>query len=324
MFRLDKAMKAFFRRVKAGQTPGSPPFKSRDGYDSFTYPDAAGWKLEGQRLHLARIGTAEVKLHRPIEGKIKTCSITREGEHWYVVFATEVGLTRRLAYTDELVGIDLGTLRLATLSTGDTIEHPRHSRCAEHKLKVKQPALKPKSKRSKRRKKAARLVGKVHRKVANQRKDFLHKQSRALVDTYATLVFEDLSPSKLSRRPRAIQDEETGQYLPNGGSRKAGLNKSILDAGWAQFQQYCVYKAEEAGRGVLLVDPRTTSQVCSACLEKGPHKDLSQRLHVCPHCGARQGFQCRTYHRPARREPSADALLRSPWRKPAGVVTKSL
>jgi putative transposase len=192
---------------------------------------------------------------------------------------------KRLAYTDELLGIDLGTLRLATLSTGDTIENPRHYRCAEQKLKVKQQALKPKSKRSKRRKKAARLVGKVHRKVANQRKDFLHKQSRALVDTYETLVFEDLSPSNLSRRPRAIQDEETGQYLPNGGSRKAGLNKSILDAGWAQFQQYWVYKAEEAGRGVLFVDPRTTSQVCSACLEKGPHKDLSQRLHVCPHCG---------------------------------------
>jgi putative transposase len=125
----------------------------------------------------------------------------------------------------------------------------------------------------------------LHRKVANQRKDFLHKQARILVDTYDTLVFEDLSPSNLSRRPKPKQDEETGQYLPNGASRKAGLNKSIQDAGWAQFQQYCVSKAEEAGRCVLFVDPRNTSQVCSACLEKGPHKDLSQRLHVCPHCG---------------------------------------
>jgi putative transposase len=190
-----------------------------------------------------------------------------------------------MAYTDEMVGSALGTLRLATLSTGDTIENPRHYRGFEHKLKAKQQALKHKKKRSKRRKKAARLVGKVHRKVANCRRDFLQKQARILVDTYETLVFEELSPSNLSRRPFPKKDKETGQYLPNGGSRKAGLNQSINDAGWAQFQQYCTYKAEEAGRGVLLVNPHKTSQICSACLEEGPHKDLSQRLHVCPHCG---------------------------------------
>jgi putative transposase len=285
MFRLDKAMKAFFRRVKAGQIPGYPRFKSRDRYDSFCYPDAAGWKLKDNKLHLTKIGTVKVKLHRPIQGTIKTCTIKREGAHWYVIFAVEVGLSPRMAYTDEMVGIDLGTLRLATLSTGDTIENPRHYRCSEHKLKAKQQALKHKKKRSKRRKKAARLVGKVHRKVANQRKDFLHKQARILVDTYDTLVFEELSPSNLSRRPKPKKDEETGQYLPNGGSRKAGLNKSINDAGWAQFQQYCTYKAEEAGRRVLFVNPHKISQICSACLEEGPHKDLSERLHVCPHCG---------------------------------------
>jgi putative transposase len=285
LFRLDDAMKAFFRRVKAGQTPGYPRFKSRDRYDSFCYPDTAGWKLKGNQLHLTKIGTVKVKLHRPIQGLSKTCTIKREGEHWYVIFAVEVGLTKRLAYSDELVGIDLGTLRLATLSTGDTIENPRHYRCAEKKLKAKQQALKHKKRRSKRRKKAARLVGRLHRKVANCRRDFLHKQSRALVDTYDTLVFEELSPSNLVRRPKPKQDEETGQYLPNGASAKAGLNKSIQDAGWAQFQQYCVYKAEEAGRHVLFVNPHKTSQICSACLKEGPHKDLSERLHVCPHCG---------------------------------------
>jgi putative transposase len=219
-----------------------------------------------------------------MQGTIKTCTIKREGAHWYVVFAVEVSLSPRLAYSDEMVGIDLGTLRLAPLSTGDTIENPRHYRCAEQKLKLKQQALKHKKKRSQRRKKAARLVGKVHRKVAHCRRDFLHKQSRILVDTYETLVFEDLSPSNLSRRPRAIQGED-GTYLPNGGSRKAGLNKSIHDAGWGMFQQLCVSKAAEAGRGVLFVNPHTTSQICSACLEKGPHKDLNERLHVCPHCG---------------------------------------
>jgi putative transposase len=287
---LDKAMKAFFRRVKAGQTPGFPRFKSRDRYDSFTYPDGAGWKLTVEKqqnklkgmLHLTKIGAVKVNLHRELQGQVKTCTIKREGSHWYVIFAVEVGLTPRLAYSDELVGVDLGVLRLATLSTGDTIENPRHYRRAEHKLSRKQQALKHKKPRSKRRKKAARHVGKVHRKVANQRKDFLHKQSRALVDTYDTVVFEDLSPSNLSRRPKPKQDED-GNYLPNGAAAKGGLNKSIHDAGWGQFQQYCIYKAEEAGRYVLLVDPKYTSQVCSGCgaIRK---KELSERWHSCE-CG---------------------------------------
>jgi putative transposase len=278
-------MDAFFRRVKAGQTPGYPRFKSRDRYDSFTYPDAAGWKLEGNQLHLTKIGTLKVKLHRELQGRIKTCTIKREGTHWYVFFACEVALTPRLAYSDEMVGIDLGTLRLATLSTGDTIENPRHYRCAEKRILAKQQALKHKKQGSKRRRRAAKQVGKLHRKVANQRRDFLHKQARILVNTYDTLVFEDLSPKNLSRRPKPKQDEETGQYLPNGASAKSGLNKSINDAGWAMFQQYCISKAAEAGRCVLLVNPHKTSQICSACGEEGPHKDLSERLHICIHCG---------------------------------------
>jgi putative transposase len=176
-------------------------------------------------------------------------------------------------------------LRLATLSTGDTIENPRHYRKAEHKLKTKQQKLSRKKRGSKRRKKAAKQVGKLHRKVSNQRKDFLHKQSRALVNTYDTLVFEDIAPSNLSKRPKPKQDEETREYLPNGASAKAGLNKSIQDAGWGLFVQMCVYKAACAERYVLFVNPRDTSQVCSSCLKKGPHKDLSERVHICPHCG---------------------------------------
>jgi putative transposase len=110
-------------------------------------------------------------------------------------------------------------------------------------------------------------------------------KSRQLVNTYETIVFEELSPSNLSKRPKPKQDEATGQYLPNGASQKAGLNKSILDAGWSQFIQLCQYKAGEAGTTVACVDPYKTSQVCSGCLREGPHKDLSERVHTCTHCG---------------------------------------
>jgi len=235
-------------------------------------------------LTLSKVGSIKVKLHRPIEGTIKTVTIKREGEHWYVYFACEVEACPRLPYTDEAIGIDLGITHLATLSTGDTIENPKHYRRAEKKLATLQQALARKKRGSHRRKKAAKAVAKHHRKIANQRNDYLHKQSRQLVNTYATIVFEDIKPTNLSRRPNPKQDEETGQYLPNGAAAKSGLNKSILDTGWSQLITMCEAKAANAGTvQVIRVDPKYTSQICSGCgvVRK---KELSERWHSCE-CG---------------------------------------
>src|SRR6266487_1905244 len=110
-----------------------------------------------------------------------------------------------------------------------------------------------------------------------------HKEAHKLVSKYQTIAFEKLAPSNMSKRPKAKQDEETGQYLPNGASAKAGLNKSIHDAGWGQFQQICVNKAECAGSRILFVSPKYTSQMCSGCgaiVKKG----LEERWHECS-CG---------------------------------------
>lgn len=191
----------------------------------------------------------------------------------------------QLPYTDDCIGVDLGVSKLATMSTGDVIENPRHYRKAEEKLACAQQSLSRKKRGSNRRKKAVQRAGKLHRKVANQRKDYLHKHSRWLVDTYETIIFEDIKPANLSKRPKPKQDEETGQYLPNHASAKAGLNKSILDAGWNLFIALCSYKAENAGRafGVVKVNPKFTSQICSSCgtVRK---KELSERWHSCE-CG---------------------------------------
>jgi putative transposase len=110
----------------------------------------------------------------------------------------------------------------------------------------------------------------------------LHKQGRKLVNAYGTIVMEVVQPANMSRRPKPKQDEE-GTYLPNGAAAKGGLNKSIVDAGLAKFQQFCTYKAANAGRTVLFVNPRSTSQVCSGCgaVKK---KELSERWHACE-CG---------------------------------------
>jgi putative transposase len=288
LWRVDKAFKAFFRRVMHGQVAGYPRFQGRDRYDSFCYPQG-GFAVEkfGDKKHklvLSKIGHIAIKLHRPIQGAIKTCTIKREGNKWFVCFSCEGVSVDRTPYTDLLVGVDMGVSKLATLSTGDVIENPKHYRCAEQYLANLQKSLSRKKRGSTRRKKAVARLSKVHRKVRNQRHDYLHKHSRWLVDTYEVIVFEDIKPANLSKRAKSKQDEETGQYLPNGASAKSGLNKSILDAGWSTFIAMCEYKAENAGLvQVIKVDPRYTSQICSSCgaVKK---KQLSERWHSCE-CG---------------------------------------
>lgn len=279
--RVDKAMQAFFRRVKAGDTPGYPRFAGRDRYDSFTFPQGGYALTHDSRVCLSKIGSIKVKLHRAVQGKVKTCTIKREGEQWYVVFACE-GEASPLPVSDEAVGIDLGLLHFATLSDGSTIENPRYFRKGEKKLATVQQSLSRKKRGSHRRKKAVQRVAKAHRKVRNQRADFLHKESRKLVNEYGLMVFEELQPVHMSKRAKPKQDAN-GKYLPNGASAKSGLNKSINDAGWSQFVQYCTYKAEDAGRTVVQVNPRYTSQVCSGCgtVKK---KTLEERWHSCE-CG---------------------------------------
>jgi putative transposase len=284
--RVDKGMKAFFRRMKNGEKPGYPRFQGKNRYNSFTYPQVSNSALgiEGNKLFLPKIGHIKLKQHRPIIGEIKTCTIKREGEHWFVTFACEVEQIQKLPHTDLAIGIDMGLKHFVTTSDGDTIENPRHFRKAHGHLKKLQRSLSHKKRGSNRRKKVARLVAKAHRKIQNQRRDFHHKAARILVDTYETIVFEDLSVHNMMRRPKPKQDEN-GKYLPNGTAAKSGLNKSIQDAGWAGFIEIVSYKAACAGVNVYKVNPNKTSQMCSACHKEGEHKDLSVRTFICVHCG---------------------------------------
>jgi putative transposase len=284
--RVDKAFQTFFRRVKSGEKAGYPRFQGRDRYDSFCYPQG-GFFIEGGKVVLSKIGHIKIKQHRPVQGTMKTCTVKREGDCWYVCFSCEIEATqeKHTPYTDEAVGIDLGLYHFAALSTGDIIENPRHYRKAEKNLSELQQELSRKKRRSNRRKKTVKKLSNAYRQVRNQRQDYLHQWSRRLVNTYEVIVFEELAPSRMSKAPKPKQDEH-GKYLPNGAAVKAGLNKSIRDAGWSTFVSLCEYKAACAGMTqVIKVDPYKTSQVCSACLHEGPHKDLSERVHTCEQCG---------------------------------------
>jgi|SRR5450755_751690 len=292
--RVQKSFDGFFRRIKEGQTPGYPRFQAYGRYDSFTFPQMGFSLTEDHRVCLSKIGTIKLKMPKvkgddgrkvPYlpAGQMKTCTLKREGTKWFVVFSCEVETALVYHPSEEATGLDMGLLHFATLADGSTIENPRHFRVSAGKLKRQQQALARKKRGSKRRRKAAMSVAKTHRHIRNQRKDFHHKEARKLVSSYQTIVFEKLQPTNMSRRPKPKQDEETGVYLPNGAAAKAGLNKSIMDAGWSQFQQMCVNKAEWAGSRVLFVSPQYTSQICCQCgtIVK---KTLDERWHTCE-CG---------------------------------------
>jgi len=265
--RVDKAFQGFFRRVRAGQKAGYPRFKGRERYDSFTFPQAGqtGVKLQegGKRVLIYGIGSVKVKLHRPLEGRLKTATVKREGEHWYLVFTCEVE-PRPLPSNDQAIGIDLGTNpHFLVTSEGGMVEAPRYYQKTQAKLARAQHSLSRRKRGSSRRKQAQRQVAKLHRKIANQRKDFHHKIARRLVNEYGTIVHEDLNILGLAR---------------------TRLAKGVLDAGWGRFLQILAYKAEEAGRRVIKVDPKYTSQDCPVCGHR-ERKPLWVREFRCSGCG---------------------------------------
>ena len=282
LLRLKRSFDGFFRRVADGEEPGYPRFQGRNRYTSFTYPQGGYSLTHDQRVCLSKIGSIKITLHRPLEGTIKTCTIKYEAGQWYAIFSCEVEQPEPLPVGRSEVGIDLGVTHFAALSDGTFIESPRYYRHAQKKLEKLHQAFSRKKRGSHRREKARKAIAKAHRKIANQRRDFHHKYAKQLVKQHQTIVFKELEITNISKRAKPKQDEH-GTYLPNGAAAKSGLNKSILDAGWGQFQQIVSHKAACAGRAVLFVNPHYTSQVCSSCgtVRKKP---LDERWHSCE-CG---------------------------------------
>jgi len=255
--RVERSFKNFYNGF------GYPRFQGRNRYNSFTYPQS-GFGLDDGKITLSKIGNIRIILHREIEGKIKTCTIKKDIDQWYVAFSCEIDKPILPVEIKEPIGIDMGLKSLLTLSNGEQIEPPEFLRESESKLKHEQKRLSRKKKKSQNRNNQRIIVAKVHRTIRNQRKDFAHKTSRQLVETFDHIVFEDLQIKNM------VQNHH--------------LAKSISDAGWSQLIGFTKTKAECAGKVVELVNPRNTSQNCSVCGNSVP-KDLSVRVHSCPFCG---------------------------------------
>jgi putative transposase len=263
--RVDKTYKDFFRRMKNGEKAGYPRFKPARRYDSFTYPQAyaQGYKLFDSRISLTKIGSVRIKLHRPIEGRPKTIVIHRQADGWYAIFNCEVE-PRILPASSLPVGVDLGLEFFATTSDGETFPCPKYLKKAEKTIQRLHKKTDRRKKDSNRRKKAVSQLARAYLHVVDQRKDTAHKVARSLVDRYGVIAVENLNIEAMKRN--------------------RCLAGAISDAGWSVFTKILSSKAEEAGRQVVKVDPRNTSQICSQCGSL-VRKPLSQRWHSCPHCG---------------------------------------
>ncbi|WP_088361908.1 RNA-guided endonuclease InsQ/TnpB family protein [Bacillus cereus] len=275
--RLEKAYKRFFK--KEG---GYPKIKSFKEYRSITLTQFGMFKYKskdgsfgtgrrmcsltkGGKLLISKLGVIDIKWHRKLDGRVKQVVIKHQGNRWFATFCVEKHVNQgSICDANKTIGIDVGIHKFAVLSNGEEIKSPTFLRKEERKLKHAQRKLPKMKKGSKNWYKQVAKVQQIHTKIANQRKDFLHKISFRLTNTYGVICVEDLKIKNMVRNRH--------------------LAKSIHDAGWGMFRNFLSYKAEQNGGRLVLVKPHYTSQNCSKC-EKTVKKSLSVRTHVCKHCG---------------------------------------
>lgn len=260
--RLVDATWRFVKIKKAGEECGFPRFKPFERMKSLYYPQK-GFTLVANRLKVTPFGEIKLKLHRSVEGKVKTLVLKRESSgKWFAIFTVEEKLSSQIN-CGEKVGIDLGLSKLAVVSNGSIIANPRHIEKYKRKIAVLGRRLSKKKKGSHNRFKAKIKLSRAYEKLANSRRDFLHKTSNSLVRKYSVISLENLNIK---------------------GMVKERFGKQINDAGWGMLASMVCYKAESAGCRVVFVNPEGTSQQCGRCGIVVP-KTLVDRVHSCPNCG---------------------------------------
>lgn len=244
-----------------------PRFKSKHGRQSIQYPQRV--KLNGSRIYLPKVGWVKCIVHREIVGKVKTVTVSRNAcGQFHAAILTDDAMPMPPVSTDgKTIGIDVGLLDLAVTSDGSKFSNPRHIKAAERNLKRKQRKLARKVKGSNSRAKARRLVARAHQRVADTRRDYLHKLSRRIVNENQVIVVEDLSVKSMVKNHN--------------------LAKSISDAGWGTLTRFLEYKCEREGKAFIRTNRWfPSSKACSACGQVCEKMGLEVRHWTCSHCGA--------------------------------------
>jgi putative transposase len=268
--RLNTVFAAFYTRAHAGRA-GYPRFKpyQRFSQAGFVAGDGAKWTPAppngSARAAFQAVGSVKVRQHRLVSGTVRFLQLKREHHRWYIIVITETA-PQPLSVTDRAVGVDVGVARFLTTSDGKIIANPRFLAASAEVIASLQRRKDRARRGSGNRTRIRRQLAREWRRIRNRRRDFHHKTARALVDSCDVIALEKLNTADMTRRPAPIPDpEQPGAFRPNMATAKAGLNKAILDAGWAQFATILSGKAEEAGRHVVFVNPACTSITCQHC-----------------------------------------------------------
>ena len=289
--RLNAVFAAYYKRCtaakKAGEKkPGYPRFKPYQRFSQvlFVAGDGARWQPSdsGRWAHATfqAVGSVKVREHREVRGAVKALQFKREHRRWYVIVVAETEPVPLPAAGRE-VGVDLGVARFLTTSDGEVIANPRFLTVSAQviaDLERRKARTRPGSGN---RRRIRRALAREWRKVRNRRRDFQHKTARTLVNECDVIALEDLNIAGMTKRsaPKPMPGEP-GTFLANRARAKAGLNRSILDAGWAQFTSILTGKAAEAGRHVMFVNPAGTSINCHRCGQRCARPQ--QKIAICP------------------------------------------
>jgi putative transposase len=286
--RLNVVFAAFYTRASKGKA-GYPRFKpySRFHQVRFVVGDGAKWTPAPSggwaRAAFQAVGSVKVRQHRPVPGTVKNLQLKREHRRWYVIVTAEADSVP-LPSVSRSVGVDLGIARFLTTSDGEIFPNPKFLAASAETIADLQRRKERARLGSGNRRRLRRALAKEWRKVRNRRHNFHHRTAHALVREFDTIALEKLSTAAMTRRPAPKPDPgQTGAFLPNKAAAKAGLNKAILDAGWAQFANILAAKAESAGRRTVFVNPVGTSIECHLCGRAcaRPRRDIV----ICPTCG---------------------------------------
>jgi putative transposase len=281
--RLDEAYKRFFDAVRTGNTGRIKPprFKRRGQEPGIRFPDPKQFDLDqaNQRIKLPKLGWVRLRLSRPVVGQLRNVSLRQIGGRWHVSIQTQ-GADTLAAGLPPSLGIDMGLSQFITTSDGRAVAPLRAMARQQARLRHHQKALSRKKKGSCNRRKAIERLARLHARIARQRSDWLHQLSTRLVREHPVIAIEDLKVAAMSASAKGSA-ETPGRRV----KQKAGLNRGILDAAWAQFRRQLQYKAAAVGGEILAVDPAYTSQRCSGCGHVDKNNRKTQSAFVCLACG---------------------------------------
>ena len=274
---LDRAYKNFF--VKRA---GLPRFRKKGCGDRFRYPDAKQIKLDqaNGRLFLPKLGWLRYRNSRAVLGQVKNATVSLSGGKWFVSIQTEREVEQPVPQSTSAVGIDMGIARFATLSDGSFYAPLNSFRRHESALRKAQRAMSRKTRFSNNWRKARTRIQRLHTRIGNCRRDYLHKATTTISQNHAIVCIEDLQVGQMSKSA-AGSVETPGKNV----RAKSGLNKSILDQGWSEFRRQLEYKLAWAGGWLIAVAPRNTSRTCPACAHVSADNRRTQARFRCVSCG---------------------------------------